>query len=72
MLSFMSQTIGLVSEADLGTEHLRFIGDMCVIRSDPPSDSAAEYHPRTAVVIVDTAASSTGICAVSSSGAAAR
>ncbi len=29
-LSFMSQAIGLMSELDLGTEHLRFMGDACV------------------------------------------
>ena len=29
-LSFMSQAIGLMAELDLGTEHLRFMGDACV------------------------------------------
>lgn len=27
ILSFMTQAIGLMSELDLGTEHLRFMGD---------------------------------------------
>lgn len=27
VFSFMSQAIGLMSELDLGTEHLRFMGD---------------------------------------------
>lgn len=32
VLSFMSQAIGLMSELDLGTEHLRFMGDTYVPR----------------------------------------
>lgn len=27
VLSFLSQAIGLMAELDLGTEHLRFMGD---------------------------------------------
>ena len=37
VLSFMSQAIGLMSELDLGTEHLRFIGDTYVFLTASPS-----------------------------------
>jgi sphingosine kinase len=35
ILSFVSQAVGLMAELDIGTEHLRFMGDAYVFTSSP-------------------------------------
>ena len=74
VLSFMSQAIGLMSELDLGTEHLRFMGDTYV--SLTPASPARSPISADALFLVsvrpaDTAASCTATYAVSCSGGAA-
>ena len=57
VFSFMTQAIGLMAELDLGTEHLRFMGDQYVLYLF--SRLLAAYPPYTAASYTDTCA---GFC----------